>query len=335
LTKEQWTGRQRAFATIAIRLYEKYEADLRSKNCIDFADMINLAIEELQKQKSLYKNVFDHILIDEYQDISTQRMDLIKELMNKNEGCKLFCVGDDWQSIMGFTGSNLDLFVNFGNYFEHPARTDLTVNYRSCKSIVDLGAAIIQQNGDAQIKKTTIANNAANQQIIVYSSTFGSYNWKKYYEQMMNHCINRIEQYLNEGYRPEDILIIARIVKPNVIRGNLLEYAKARDIPLSTEFNNPNKIHLMSVHRSKGLQARVVFILDVVKGLYGFPCEIENPDIYEPAINGPRRPREEEERRIFYVAATRAKEDLIMYTQKNAMSDFLGEIKDHVIVKEL
>ena len=100
--------------------------------------MINLAIDELHGHDSLFKNVFDHILIDEYQDISTQRSVLIKALMQKNEDCKLFCVGDDWQSIMGFTGSNLDFFVNFDKYFDHPARTDLTINYRSCKSIVDL-----------------------------------------------------------------------------------------------------------------------------------------------------------------------------------------------------
>ena len=115
-----------------------------SRNCIDFSDMINLAVKELNIQENLYKNMFNHILIDEYQDISTQRYNLIKVLMAKNEDCKLFCVGDDWQSIMGFTGSNLDFFVNFEKYFDHPARTDFTINYRSCKSIVDLGTAYNQ-----------------------------------------------------------------------------------------------------------------------------------------------------------------------------------------------
>ena len=251
--------------------------------------MINLAIDELHAHDSLFKNVFDHILIDEYQDISTQRSDLIKALMQKNEDCKLFCVGDDWQSIMGFTGSNLDFFVNFEKYFDHPARTDLTINYRSCKSIVDLGAAIIKQNGDAQIKKVAIANNPAHRQITVYASTINPYDWNNYYQQMVEHCVNRVEHYLNQGYQPQDILILARILKKNVIREKLLSYAKAKGIPISTEYRNPHKTHLMTIHKSKGLQARVVFILDVVKGLYGFPCEIENPDIYEPAIKGPRR----------------------------------------------
>jgi len=77
-----------------------------------------------------------------------------------------------------------------------------------------------------------------------------------------------------------------------------------------------------------------VFILNVVKGLHGFPCEKKNPDIYEPAILGPKRKREEEEQRVFYVAGTRAKEDLIIYTKKDEMSDFLKEIMEQLVVKE-
>ena len=101
------------FAYIALDIYETYENELRDENKIDFSDMINLAVKELKENKELYKNSFDQILIDEYQDVSAQRCELIRELMRKNEGCKLFCVGDDWQSIMGFTGSDLDFFVNF------------------------------------------------------------------------------------------------------------------------------------------------------------------------------------------------------------------------------
>jgi DNA helicase-4 len=336
LSSERWTPRQHAFTDIAVKLYERYEEDLRTRNCIDFSDMINLAVKELNTQENLYKSTFDHILIDEYQDINTQRYDLIKAaLMTKNEDCKLFCVGDDWQSIMGFTGSNLDFFVNFERYFDHPARTDLTINYRSCKSIVDLGADIIKQNANAQILKKTIAHNPSKQQIKVYSSTLDPRDWMQSYEQTMAHCVDRISEYLSDGYKPEDILILARIVKHNVLEGNLYKYGKMKKISISTELNNPHHIHFMSVHKSKGLQARVVFILDVVKGLYGFPCEKENPDIYEPAILGPKRKREEEERRIFYVAATRAKEVLIIYTKKEEMSEFLQEIKEHLVVEEI
>ncbi|MDO9035511.1 MAG: UvrD-helicase domain-containing protein [Methanoregula sp.] len=335
LSTESWTRKQHAFATIALKLYERYETDLRIRNCIDFFDMINLAVLELQTKKNLYRNAFDHILIDEYQDISTQRYDLIKELMKKNEGCKLFCVGDDWQSIMGFSGANLDLFVNFEKYFDHPARTDLTINYRNCASIVDLGAAIIRFNGNTQISKESFAHNPAKRQVRVYSSTRNSWDWRAYQEHIVAHCVDCVADYLSRGYKPEDIIILARITNPVGIKGVLLESARTKKVPISVETNNPHRVHFMSVHQSKGLQSRVVIILDVVKGLYGLPCEKEDPDIYEPAIKGPARKHEEEERRIFYVAATRAKEDLIMYTQKSAISDFIHEINEHVTIEEI
>ena len=79
----------------------------------DFEDMINHAIDELTKNRQLRAQAYSHILIDEYQDISAQRYKLIQKLLERNTECKLFCVGDDWQSIMGFSGSNLNFFVAF------------------------------------------------------------------------------------------------------------------------------------------------------------------------------------------------------------------------------
>ncbi len=170
LNKERWSPKQKYFAKIANIIYTKYQEELVKGNYIDFSDMINLAVDYLKDNEELYKNKYDHILIDEYQDISTQRYELIKELMTKNEKCKLFCVGDDWQSIMGFAGSNLDFFINFDKYFPHPARTDLTKNYRSIKSIVEAGACIIKNNKEGQIKKKTISNSDESRPILVYSS---------------------------------------------------------------------------------------------------------------------------------------------------------------------
>jgi DNA helicase-4 len=335
LSRGRWSPKQEAFAKIAIKLYKLYEEELRSANQIDFGDMINLAVKELNENENLYRNVFDHILIDEYQDISTQRYNLIKVLMDKNPDCKLFCVGDDWQSIMGFTGSNLDFFVDFGKYFDHPARTDLTTNYRSFKSIVDAGAEIIKNNGDAQLKKKTIAYNGKIEPIKVYSSLHQKEYWKQYYDQIARHCVDKIAEYRKRGYKWRDMMILCRIVnRPKMIK-SLTDYATSKGVPISRESNRLNHVSLMSVHGSKGLQARVVFILNVDKGLYGFPCELENPAIFEPAITGRKKDREEEERRLFYVAVTRAKEEVIIYNQKCAASKFLGEIQNHTVLEYL
>ena len=324
------------FAYITLDIYEIYENELRSENKIDFADMINLAVKELKENEGLYKNSFDHILIDEYQDISAQRYELISELMRKNEGCKLFCVGDDWQSIMGFSGSDLDFFVNFHEYFDHPARTDLSINYRSCKSIVDTGAEIISYNKGSQIEKNTFAKDTDEKPIRIYVSNNSRKSLDKYYSQITNHCVISIKRYLDVGYEAKDILLLSRIGKNPMMQKWLMEHAKNMGVPISFDASkNPKKVSFMTVHKSKGLQAKVVFLLNVVDGLYGFPCEIENPDIFEPVILSSKRDRYEEERRLFYVAVTRSMSDLIIYTQKDSVSKFICEIENKVTFCEI
>jgi DNA helicase-4 len=336
LRSERWSAKQESFARIVLDIYELYENELRTENRIDFADMINLAVKELKENQELYRNSFAQILIDEYQDISSQRYELIRELMKKNDGCKLFCVGDDWQSIMGFSGSDLDFFVNFHEYFDHPARTDLSTNYRSCKSIVDTGAEIIKYNRDSQIEKDTFAKNTTENPIRIYVSKHNRRSTNMYYSQIASHCVYSIKHYLDDGYEPKDILLLSRIGKNLKMKNTLMEYAKTLDVPISFDGSkNPNKIPFMTVHKSKGLQAKAVFLLDVVEDLYGFPCEIENPDIFEPAILSRKRDRYEEERRLFYVAVTRAMNDLIIYTRKDSVSKFIHEIENKVTFYEL
>lgn len=329
LNKEKWSPKQTSFAKIANVIYVKYQKGLEKDNYIDFSDMINLAVDYLKDNKEFYKDVYYHILIDEYQDISTQRYELIKELMSKNKNCKLFCVGDDWQSIMGFAGSNLDFFINFDKYFSHPARTDLTKNYRSIKSIVEVGACIIKNNKDGQIKKKTISNSEESKPILIYSSKHQKKFFSQYYEQIAKHCLDTIKEYhTTRNYHYDDFMILLRIANKPKLRNLISEYAQKQGIPISEEADKPNCVHIMSVHKSKGLQARVVLILNVDKDIYGFPCELENPDIFQPAIKNNDGLREQEERRLFYVAVTRAKEEVIMYSQKCSESKFITEIKD-------
>lgn len=333
IENEFWSLKQMEFAKIALTVYSDYEDKLRSENKIDFSDMINLAVKNLRQKEGLYKNRFDHILVDEYQDISQQRYELINSLMDKNGGCKLFCVGDDWQSIMAFSGSNLDFFVGFNQYFDHSAVTYLTVNYRSCKSIVDTGAEIIRHNGNVQLEKDAFAHNDTLAPIKVYISVHNSKSVNDYYTQIAQHCMSTIDSYLQKGYNPQDIMILSRIANSPIMKIKLQEYAAICKVPVSFEARSWNKIRFMSVHASKGLQARVVFLLNVVDSLYGFPCKKENPDIFEPVTRGRKKDKEEEERRLFYVAVTRAMEDLIIYSQIDSESKFLGEIKDCVVVE--
>jgi DNA helicase-4 len=331
LENEKWSPKQKAFAELALVIYMGYEKELRQTNEIDFSDMINQAIVELETNKSLYENSFDHILIDEYQDISRQRYLLIKALMAKNRNCKLFCVGDDWQSIMGFAGSNLEFFIKFEDYFDHPARTDLSINYRSIKSIVDAGAELIKNNDDGQLKKQTIAKNNHEKKIRVFS--YSHKNTSIYHEQTAKHCVNMVREYQMKGYSPQDIMILYRARKIRLF--NLInECSGFYNVNIKENSRSPLSSPLMTVHKSKGLQAKVVFLLCVDRGLYGFPSEIEDPFIFEPAMDRKINKKEEEERRLFYVAITRSKEDVIIYTQKDNESMFLNEIQKYIEVIE-
>lgn len=332
LKNGKWSSKQLAFGMVALEVYRNYEQELRKHNKIDFEDMINKAIEALLKDKGLYADCYDHILIDEYQDISAQRNKLIEILLERNPTCKLFCVGDDWQSIMGFAGSNLNFIVNFKEYFPNPAITKISTNYRSIKTIVDAGAELIKNNGRSQIQKTTISCRNEIKPIKVLRSTHKKSFETKYYEQTAEDCLNRITEYVKKGLAPKDILVLSRYRFPWIVR-LFVEKAQERGVLISydKEFSRRNQIRLMTAHKSKGLQAKVVFILNVVKDLYGFPCEIEDSSIYEPAReNYPKQDQKQEERRLFYVAMTRAMEDLIIYTWEPSKSEFLEEIKDHI-----
>lgn len=331
LQSGKWSRKQSTFGRIALEVYRVYERQLRERGEIDFEDMINSAIHELRKDDNLYAGIYDHILVDEYQDISKQRCKLIDELLHRNPKCKLFCVGDDWQSIMGFAGSNLNFFVNFEEYFEKPAVTKISTNYRSVKSIVDAGAAIIRNNGSCQISKPTMAHRNESRPIRVLSSTHSKDFKTRYCEQIVDDCLDQIANYISRGCEPRDILVLDRYKSSYAVK-DFIERAKERDIDfaLDSEFARRNQIRLMSVHKSKGLEAKVVFVLDVIKGTYGFPCEIEDSSIYAPAReNYPEQDPKEEERRLFYVAMTRAKEDLIIYTWEPSKSEFLDEIEDY------
>jgi len=340
LRSGKWSRKQVAFGNLAMKIYTDYRDHLTKAKKIDFEDMINEAIAELDNDRNLYANVYDHILIDEYQDISAQRYRLIRKLLERNPAGRLFCVGDDWQSIMAFSGSNLDFFVNFEKYFEKPAVTKISTNYRSIKTIVDAGAQLIKKNGSCQISKTTLSSRDEERAIMVFRSPHKENYRMRYYEQTAEDCLTRIAEYIKKGFLPKDILVLSRFMRTRVHRAYkfhhiiriLLEKAQEMGIDMiCDEARDESKIRVLTVHKSKGLEAKAVFVLNVIEDAYGFPCEIEDSSIYAPAReNYPEQDPKEEERRLFYVAMTRAKQDLIIYTWEASKSEFLDEIEEYI-----
>jgi len=329
LAELKLSEKQKVFTKIALEVYSCYKKELRKIEEIDFNDMINISKKELLEKNAILKDTYDQILIDEFQDISQKRFELIKALLEKNQGCKLFCVGDDWQSIMGFSGANVDLFVNFEKYFKPTEVTKLDTNYRSRKEIVDLGAKIIEKNGASQIKKNLVSAIRGDAEILLVSSQF--YRAVDYCEQTSLHCIEKIEELLTNGYSPADIMILYR-AKNGYLRESLHRLAKGKKIKIVEK--GGQGVQLMTIHKSKGLQAKVVFVLNLIDDLYGLPCKVENPDVLE-IVNDGNYSKEQEERRLFYVAVTRAQEKLYIYTKSNAKSQFLKELGENIPEKIL
>jgi DNA helicase-4 len=201
---------------------------------------------------------------------------------------------------------------------------------------VDTGVEIIKHNKGSQIEKDAFAKNNGQSPIEVYVSKYNIKAANMYYSQVASHCVNSIKHFLDEGYEAKDILLLSRIGKNTMMKNKLIEFAENLDIPISFDGNkNPNKIPFMTVHKSKGLQAKAVFLFNVVEGLYGFPSVLENPDIFEPATLSRKKDKYEEVRRLFYVAETRAMNNLTIYTQKDSISKFIYEIENKVTFCEL
>jgi DNA helicase-4 len=300
--------------------------------------MINEAADALLQDSHLGFDEFDHILVDEYQDISKQRNRLIQILLSRNANCKLFCVGDDWQSIMGFAGSNVNFFVHFADYFPNPAVSRISTNYRSQKIIVDAGAELIKNNGENQVPKETKSYTNSSKRIKVVCSDHREKQYEaRYFRQTAEHCAEQVLKCIENGVFPNDILVLSRYKLPQIAHFFREEAAK-RNISISSdkEHLKSDQIRFMTAHKSKGLQAKTVFILNVVRDRYGFPCELEDSSIFDPVReNYPEQEQKQEERRLFYVAMTRAEEDLTIYTWAPWRSQFLREIAQFTEEEEL
>ena len=128
------------FIDIIKPIYDKYEHYLSDRGEIDFSDMINKASKYITLSK--YKRKFSYVIIDEFQDISIGRYQLVKAIKTINPSCKLFCVGDDWQSIYRFSGSDIALFKDFEKYFGYTVKSKIETTYRFHNQLIKLSSNI-------------------------------------------------------------------------------------------------------------------------------------------------------------------------------------------------
>jgi len=312
--------RTKIFIQFIKELYQYYQKQLERNNQIDFDDMINKANKIITTNKNIHLQ-YKYIIIDEYQDISDCRFKLIKNISEKTKS-KIMVVGDDWQCIYSFAASNINLFTNFKNNVDYCEILKITKTYRNSKELINIAGKFIQQNKN-QIRKNLISNKT-----LKYPITILKYKNKK-----IKQALHQTLEYIINKYGEEkNILILGRYTfdKNKIIDNKTIIEQNTKIIYKKYE---KVKIEFMTIHSSKGLGYDNIIIINTLNDILGFPSKIKTDPILEQLITKDENIKYAEERRLFYVALTRTKNEVIILTPKYNSSIFIKEIKKSKNIK--
>lgn len=289
---------------IIYAIYLEYEKELYSRNTLDFHDMITQSIKVKK-----YPFHFKYIIVDEFQDTSLARCNLLQSLKN-NMQAKIMVVGDDWQSIYGFNGCSLEVFLNFSKYFSNSKIFYLNHTYRNSQSLINIAGKFIMQNPN-QIKKKLQASHDISKPLNYF-----------YYTQIRNDLTKLIKKLNQEG----TLFILGRNNQ------DIFKYLDLKTFKLdklgNITFPKQTKrfIRFLTVHKAKGLESDNVIIINLENTCYGFPNKVKDEKILHYVKQTDYFPLAEE-RRIFYVALTRSKNKVYFYLPFAKISCFVKEIK--------
>lgn len=325
LRKKTDNPRTLLFLEIAEQVYNHYQAVLKANNQIDFADMINDAhfyLQEIERQHIELK--YKYIIIDEFQDIARQRFNLTKRLSEITKA-KVVAVGDDWQAIYAFSGSDITLFTRFLELMGAGTELKITHTYRNSQELIDIAGGFVQKNS-TQIRKQLMSPKRLDNPIVIESFD-DSFKPMKALAETVENIIGRI---LSEFGEKKSILLIGRY---NYDMYKLCMTGAFEEMPgdrvKCKKYPDAN-ISFMTAHRSKGLGYDNVILINMFEGKFGFPCQIEDDPIMKMVMHEDKSMPFAEERRLFYVALTRTKNRVYIATPKHKPSRFLVElIKDY------
>lgn len=296
--------RSAVFMKFALPMMREYEAVLKVNNQIDFNDMINRA-SDIVAEDGLSQS-YDYIIVDEYQDISYARFNLITAIKNINDA-KLMCVGDDWQSIYRFAGSDVSLFSDFKRYVGKYRQVLIERTYRNSQDLINISSRFVQKN-PKQLTKNPVSGKNIHNPVKFIPSPYGGEI------EVLRQVVGDIVK--NYG-RNSSILILVRhsFDLEFIRRDDDLRFIKkinyeTGDVQL-VGFDDVD-IKLMTIHKSKGLEADNVIILNLKNDVFGFPNTLADDSILTMLLGNKERYRNAEERRLFYVALTRTKNEVYL-----------------------
>jgi len=328
--------RSRLFLDICNDCYLEYERWLKENKAVDFEDMINESARILKEVKDMEQKLdFKYIIVDEYQDISRQRFDLTKALSEVTDA-KIIAVGDDWQSIYAFSGSDITLFTKFAEKMGYAKMLKIVKTYRNSQDVIDIAGSFIQRNSE-QISKQLISPKRIEDPVIIYTYDSTSKGRDGNRRSGANYALSsavetalgRLLEYKKaENKTAGPILLLGRFGfdGDHLEKSGLFEYINRGDKIKSVKYPELD-ITFMTAHSSKGLGYDDVIIVNGKNETYGFPSKIEDDPVLAFVIKGDRSIDYAEERRLFYVAMTRTKNRVFFVAPEQNPSEFLLELK--------
>lgn len=306
---------QKAAFALLTPLFKAYQQTLHKRDEIDFDDMINMAISHIESRR--YISPFKHILIDEFQDISAPRAMLVKALRDQVDNSSVFCVGDDWQAIYRFSGSDVSLTTQFQSSFGDSAISILDKTFRFNNSISEIAEKFVCKN-PAQIRKTLKTQVQVNEPAVKVITTTES--------SILQKIISIIDSFAEQNTQYE--------------LGNKTQKVKSVFILSRYAFNLPNEkqisqiakrctsisVKALTIHASKGMEADIVIITSMHNGKNGFPSMKQTTPFIDGLLPQENHFLHAEERRLLYVALTRAKKQVFLLADAQQPSEFVKEL---------
>lgn len=280
-------------------LLKAWKTALKEEDAVDFSGLIHQAINVLEKAR--FVSPWKHILVDEFQDISPQRAALLAALRKQNSQTTLFAVGDDWQAIYRFSGAQLSLTTAFEHYFGEGDSCALDTTYRFNSRIGEIANRFIQQNPH-QLAKPLNSLSAGDKKAVTLLP-----------DDQLDALLDKLSGFVKPEQR---ILIMARY---HHLKPAALEKAATRWPKLQIDF--------MTIHASKGQQADFAIVLGLQEGQDEFPAPARESIMEQALLPQPEDFQDAEERRLLYVAMTRARERVWLLFNKQQPSVFVDILK--------
>ncbi|WP_313079263.1 DNA helicase IV [Atlantibacter sp.] len=276
-------------------LVKAWKSALKAEGAVDFSGLIHQAVNVLDNGR--FVSPWKHILVDEFQDISPQRAALLAALRRQNSHTALYAVGDDWQAIYRFSGAELLLTTSFTHHFGEGDQCALDTTYRFNDRIGQIANAFVQQNPH-QLAKPLNSLTAGDKKAVTLLP-----------DDQLEALLDKLSGY---AHHDERILVLARY---HHLRPVALEKAETRWPKLNIDF--------MTIHASKGQQADYVIIAGLQEGKEGFPAPARESVIEQGLLPQPEDFPDAEERRLLYVALTRARHRVWLLFNKPNPSRFV------------